>query len=49
METTLNQAARLDPLSRPLLPIRRFSELKLGEQYPLPANRRATVGRGRRS
>ena len=37
METTLNQAARLDPLSRPLLPIRRFSELKLGEQYPLPA------------
>jgi acyl dehydratase len=33
----LNQTARLDPLSRPLLPIRRFSELKLGEQYPLPA------------
>ena len=36
METS-NQAATFDPLSRPLLPIRRFSELQLGEKYPLPA------------
>lgn len=36
METS-NQAAMFDPLSRPLLPIRQFSELELGEKYPLPA------------
>jgi acyl dehydratase len=32
-----NTQATLDPLSRPLLPIRGFSELKIGEKYPLPA------------
>ncbi|MDR2990409.1 MAG: MaoC family dehydratase [Burkholderiaceae bacterium] len=32
-----NQTAKLDPLSRPLLPIRRFSELWIGEKFPLPA------------
>jgi len=32
-----NQATTLDPLSRPLLPLRGFSELRVGEKFPLPA------------
>ncbi len=28
---------KLDPLSRPMVPIRPFAELKVGERFPLPA------------
>jgi acyl dehydratase len=34
---TDHTSAAFDPLSRPLLPIRGFSELRVGETYPLPA------------
>ena len=30
-------ATPIDPLSRPLLPIRRFAELQVGDRFPLPS------------
>lgn len=37
MQRSSTPATPVDPLSRPLLTIRRFSELRLGETFPLPS------------